>query len=64
MTHTRIAGGNYTMAPCGHPVRPGEPYIADDDARQIDCPVCGLQRLQHLIGLELWFLRRLAAPDD
>lgn len=64
MTQDRIAGGNYSIASCGHPVRPGGQYVVSDDAQRMYCPVCSFQQQHELIMENLRFLQQLVALDD
>lgn len=64
MTQDRIAGGNFSIASCGHPFRPGEDAVVDNDARRLDCPMCSFDQLRALITEELQFLQQLAALDE
>lgn len=37
---TRLAGGEYTIASCGHPIRPGDRYVADEQTGEVYCDRC------------------------
>jgi hypothetical protein len=53
MTKAGRAEGDYTIATCGHPIRPGEGYIAKDDPPEIYCPRCWSDPLSARQQLEL-----------
>lgn len=56
MYQARVAGANFSLASCGHPVRPEEAYLTSTDARQTYCARCGVEHLGDVMTRELAFL--------
>jgi len=40
MTKASRAGGEYSIATCGHVIKPGEPFVSCEGTTEIFCPQC------------------------
>lgn len=56
MYQARVAGGNWTIATCGHPVRPGGRYLHVESSQDCFCAHCGILLLAEQLGSELKFV--------